>query len=428
MSRNYEKNVYSFLEKGLFSNMSKDNYLRDEEIYTFLPFSDLCGWIYSDDKFWEVKEAFDEKFQRLEDIRCLSYLAPMNLNRNIEDQILFPFSHNRDNHTYVVAGTGVRILTRNCSSESDINKFVIASFLHDLATPALGDATKYIDVKNLHEEMFWREMLDDNSLQYINNLKVSVDEIGSIIKNDGLLGEVLDIADRITYVCQDLRMNTPFYFFDKPKSKKDVENILMYFDYCHPNIGNIYKDIKIENNEVYFSNPERLYQFLRLRIMLFEQVYMNPINQGRDFYVASKIKPFYTSNNNNTELLTPNKLRNMNDLQLIAFLAKKYNQPVREFDDKVMRWHPQYFQKFKSLEDAKNKEIELKSIPSINIIGIKECVGCSSSTKYKVKGEDGKIKPFFEYYPVKAEELNKKAAEIKGFVLYYENKLRHNLD
>ena len=39
--------------------------------------------------------------------------------------------------------------------------------MHDIATPALGDAAKSIDPDNLDEEKFWHEVLDEKGKEFL---------------------------------------------------------------------------------------------------------------------------------------------------------------------------------------------------------------------------------------------------------------------
>lgn len=424
MPFNPEKyNIYNHFEKSFFPNSLPEGAITpsDEgELFLHLPFSDLRGWVYSDSDFYKNYIVFRDQMIRLQDVACLSYIAHVEHHVNPNEQIFYRTNHSRENHTFVVAATGALILEQNNASREDINKYLTAAFLHDMATPALGDATKYIDVKNLHEELFWQNMLGQEQLEFIKNIPATIEEIDSIIKNEGLLGQVLDIADRITYVCQDLANITRQPL--KYESKKDIKDNLSKFLLYNPKIGNIYEDVKIENGQVYFSDPEKLYRFLSVRVMLFKDAYMHPINQGRDYIVASKIKPFYKSADNPDGELTPDILRKMNDYSLIDYLAGKNGKDYINFDLELDPWHPQFYEKFKTYDSAFKRKQELEKTSYIKIVGIKECAGCSASTKYKVKDNEGNLITIHDYNPKGSQIIEKIASNLKGFYLYYDRK------
>lgn len=399
----------------------------DEEFCLDLPFSDLHGWVYSKDELCKIYHIV-RPFDRLVYIKSLSFLDYFNSDIKIENQYLYSYTHDRGDHTYVVAGTGAQILNENNFNDSDTKKFLIAAFLHDFATPALGDVTKFIDPKNLHEELHWQKMLNPEINQYFKDNDIDKEEIDLIIKNEGTLGEVLDIADRITYVMKDLS-NFIQKIIKRNVAKNNYRNNLDKFINLNPKIGNIYQDVKIDKNSstVYFDNPSRLQKFLHLRALLHQNVYMHPISQGRDFYIASFIKPFYTIDPSQNHLLTPDCLRKMTDRELIDFLAQKYNKSCTEFYRCLERWYPQYYEKFSDIESAEKRRDELKNNSSFNIIGIKQCKGFNPSTSYKVKNKSGQIIEYRQYDPQGAKVIENIAKKVKGVFLYYEDKKRTSI-
>lgn len=428
MSSNLEREMSSF-NRNLFENDSNPifDYENDQEFHLFLPFSDLQGWVNTKDEIYQTYLAFQPQVERLRNIQCLSFLSYINNDVDIEDQSLYRFGHDRFNHTYMVAVTGATILTQNKVSKLDFKKYLAAAFLHDAATPGLGDATKFVDNKNLHEELFWQEILTEDNKEFLQNIPSNLDEIDSIIKNKGLLGEVLDIADRITYVCQDLGN-----MFSKPRkelSKNEFTNKLSKFIFLNPKIGDIYKDVQItQKGEVYFSNPQRLHQFLWLRALLHQKFYMHPVSQGRDLIVTSFIKPCYNSENNTLGQLTPKILRQMDDNQVIDYLAQKNNLSSYNFDNLLDKWFPQFYERFQDKESLQKRIKFLKNDSQIKIIGIKECKGFNPSTKYKVKDKEGKIVTYHEYNPQGAKVIEKIAQKTKGLFLFYEDVDRHDFD
>lgn len=414
MPSNFERfdQFNKYFQKSFFEN-NQDIELREEEFHLFLPFSDLNGWICSDDQVYKTCEVFQDQICRLRGINCLSFLAYIDQDLDPQIQDFHRLSHTRDNHTYVVAATGAEILTKNHVSEIEIKKYIIGAVLHDIATPALGDATKNIDNKNLHEELFWQEMLNDNGKKHLDSIPVEVNQIDAIIKNEGMLGEILDIADRITYVCQDLH-NIGYV----PDTENDIKNDISRFLFFNPKIGNIYKDVKIsENQEVYFADPIKLHQFLYIRALLHQKVYMHPINQGRDFLVASQIQPFY-ENNNQPDILNPNRLRQMNDDDLLYYLADQKNLQRFDLEIYLDGWCPEHYEKFTSRELAQER-LDLLNSSNIKTMGIKECKGFNSSTKYKVKDRNGNLVTYHDYNPQGAAVIEKIAEETKGFFVYY---------
>ncbi|MBI2195920.1 MAG: hypothetical protein HYU48_02650, partial [Candidatus Levybacteria bacterium] len=112
--------------------------------------------------------------------------------------------HTRYQHIGTVTEIGERILRQNGFDEQEINLGVAAFILHDVGITAFGDSTKPLDPKNLEEEAHWREASNRRITTLLRRNNISPQQVDAIIHNGGVLGKVLDIADRIAYVSRDL--------------------------------------------------------------------------------------------------------------------------------------------------------------------------------------------------------------------------------
>lgn len=379
-----------------------------ERIFMFLPFSDLRGYVYEGEEFLEAIRSFP--LERLNGIRALGFLT--HISPDPKNQYFIEFNHTRFYHSLLVAKTMQTILRRNGMDDKE-NIGVAASLLHDIATPALGDAAKSVDPVNLDEEKFWRDVLDDKSWMYLRGIVADSAMLDSIIKNEGVLGQVLDVADRIAYVCRDL-----YTFSNDPGVKEILE--------ANSDIGNIYRDVFIEDGQIYFNDPERLRKFLLLRVIITKNLYMHPINQARDLKFAKFLSSYYSASDSDTDKLTPSILRRMTDNEALEWLAQKSGHPDAKtfpfmlFAD-FIRWQPKHIEKFDNLARLEKRENKLKENPKIKIIGVKVSNGFNPGTAYKVKGNKGEIVEFREFDPEGALEIEKIAESTAGVFLFYDS-------
>ena len=136
----------------------------DGEFHEFLPFSDLNRWIDEDDFLFRASVAFGI-WSRLNGIRALSFLSYVGPSPEI--QYFTGYAHNRLSHSLAVGMTAGEIGRLNNLPQVSVNYLKASGNLHDIATPALGDATKSIDPDNLDEERFWQELLSENGERFI---------------------------------------------------------------------------------------------------------------------------------------------------------------------------------------------------------------------------------------------------------------------
>ena len=236
-------------------NHISDAFAEEGDFTENLPFSDLNRWISEDSLIKEAAGAF-RIWGRLHEIRALSFLS--YVGPNPEKQYFIGYTHSRLDHSLVVSIAAGEIARLNNLSQTDRNTLEIAGLLHDIATPALGDATKSIDSDNLGEEKFWQELLDKKGRAFLKEREIKIETIDEIIKNRGILGQILDIADRITYTMKDLHN-----VIGETESKINIHPYLIELRYPlshYPQIGNIYKDVVVDQNKgtVFLQTPINL--------------------------------------------------------------------------------------------------------------------------------------------------------------------------
>ena len=264
---------------------------QDISFFEFLPYSDFRRWV-PENSIYEKALQQIPALNRLTNVKCLSFLS--YIGPDPKNMYFTEFTHSRLDHTLTVALITEQILKQNGFPQDQINLGIIAALLHDIATPAYGDATKQIDMKNLHEEDHWWEVLDKKGKDFATQFGTR-QTINEIIKNQGLLGKVLDISDRITYTMKDLNalQVAPPQVGEKPNSYLADLNIIIA---NYPKIGNIYQEVGVDQRkqDVFFNNPDSLNVFLNLRAHLHQKLYMHPINQAKDLLVSKAIAQIYS--------------------------------------------------------------------------------------------------------------------------------------
>lgn len=355
-----------------------------EAEYSFLPFSDFKRWIPEDDPWRKFVQSFP--FGRLDGIAQLSFLS--YTGQSPEKIIFEQYKHTRAVHTQQVAQLGKEIVRQNGGNLFQQEFMMTVGGLHDIATPAHGDATKLVDKKNLDEEDHWQDALDSKQLELLESKGFKLEDIDEAIHNKGVYGKILDIADRISYTMQDAFEIAGNSFIDDinfDKYTSTIQSLLLQ----DIKLGNIYKDIGVDwkRGDVFFTDPKRLEIFLSLRAYLHKFTYMFPTNQGRDIFFANLIKPFYSESGPEDELvLTPQKLRKMRDYKLMDFLNHAYGLPEEDkfkFDYNLLNWYPTS-EWFETSEEADERLEALSHNKKVLIIGKKEVKGFDTGTSYRV--------------------------------------------
>lgn len=392
----------------------------DVAFYAFLPYSDIGRWLL-EDSIYDKAEKSIPGLRRLSHIKALSFLSFMGPYEP-KDIHYLEHTHTRFDHSLIVGMVVEKILKQNGFPQDQINIGILAGLLHDVATPALGDAAKQVDPENLNEEDFWWEALDKEGRNFVKRF-TDKETLGKVIKNQGLLGEVLDIADRITYTMKDL------YNVIGPIRQEELESNPLLTSIkeilsSYPKIGNIYREVGADSKtgKVFFNDPDMLYAFLLLRANLHKEFYLHPINQARDFFIKKLIEPLYSTEN--PEKLNAKILRQKTDHDLLRILGQVYipgrNQSLATYSYELVNWIPQ-FEKFETEEEAKTKERILRENGDIMVVGVKQSRSFDSGISYNVTGKHGKIMSFSQFDPQKTEVLKQLGESTKGLLVIWTN-------
>lgn len=370
--------------------------------------------------------------RRLKGIRQLGFLADREPGTTIN-------LHNRFSHTITVASIMQKILSGNGFSQENIELGVASAILHDIAMPAFGDATKLLDPQALDEETRWQEAANRKVLQILKANHISLDRVDAVIQNKGLLGRVLDIADRIVYTTKDLHVveleSHGRYFDSLPPLKPDAELTkegrvgLYFYNHFISKMGDLYRSVSVNHDtqQVFLTDEEGLGWFLAMRAMLHAHIYLHPHNLGRDLIVQKMLQPFYQPQtdvfpNPDPSKLTPQKLRKMTDADLRDHIFK-YRSPQQfamYVDVTFPSWAPSY-EKFANLVDVEKRRQELEQEDDVSVIGIRTIKGFNAGLNYLVDTQSG-LASFAQVNPWLAERIQKLEEGTRATYLFYTKK------
>lgn len=386
------------------------NHLEDQHLN--LPFSDFRRWTEDKSIFSEIYGSFPiSRLGRIKTLSFLSYTGPDN-----KQVTSMGFVHTRLDHSLTVGIIAGEIARRNAFilQPGDPIKLEIAGIIHDIATPAYGDTTKRLDPEALHEENTWQDLLTQEGIDFCKKYKTTPEEIDQIIKNKGTLGQILDIADRISYVAKDLHYvvgEIPDSFDSNPYLM-DLRALLLQ----NKDIGDIYKNVHVnpKDGQVFFSDADKLYAFLHLRALLWKGLYMHPSSQGRDILVSGLLRPIYERGD-----LTGSMLRRMGDDDLDKIIYDEYKEYFSgeySLDMDLRNWHPMW-EKFDTKIKAEEAAIKLKK-EGVKILATKYSGGFDTGVSYRVLSENRRIEPFRDA-DSRARRIEAESKTIEGYYVFY---------
>ena len=338
------------------------------------------------------------------------------------------FSHDRLGHSCTVLAVA-SLIGRNIGlSEKDMKALQTGAFTHDVLTPAGGDRTKAIDPKAFDEDVNYLEAFTlypgrlfptfSSVADWKETEKQLPDKniLAEIVQGKGFLGNILDIADKISYVGSDAAIYTggtirfPTCFEDP--DYQEIENIVKQatenqLSTCAP-----WSDVMKKGEQIYFSSPERLAGFLKLRALMFRNLYYNPKSRNVEHVLASVMGRALYQN----KTLTREQLLTMNDYELKSVLRNNlWDSEAEGFESfSLGKIYPEITQ-CTSGDEAKEK---FTALQKENLV-LMERFYKTTSTGERLLTKVGKnIMPFSEACPTETEELRRIFASREGYVLY----------
>lgn len=368
------------------------NNLNFFKIVNYLPYTKISYGCLEGGLVHHLHDVFN--LHRLYNVRQLGFLT-MPLKSNVA-RLMFP--HSRGVHHLDTAAIGLNIIRNNHELQESMHVLEAAFCSHDALTPAGSDTTKFIDSKKFDEEMNFNMLFSKPGWKQIRNIyDIEEELLYETVCGKGILGHVLDIADKIAYTARDISCFIGGNIDDEYRSGElelfhEARKIIKE----NPDFCSLWNDVKIYNGDVVFTNPLALARFLKIRAIATAELYKKDHARVIENVLARKlIKIPYDAGE-----ISANDLLSWNDQMLEEFLRKKYGISffILFFD------HSQYLE-FPTQQAR--KEFIANSIPE-NMLAIIDDFAPnahSGTQKFKVL-QNGKVQIFAEACPDISREID----------------------
>lgn len=340
-----------------------------------LPFGGF-GYIIEDGSYTErIVREFG--LWRLQGIKQLGYLHYPTIKPDGADVLVREFPHNRYVHSLDVRAVAKLILANNNRSELEHALCDMATLTHDTLTPAGGDSIKWIDQKLFDEDLHYPELMNKIDWEKFPEIPENGPELlPQIILNRGILGQVLDIADKVAYVGRDL---SAFYIQGPPKLAGHEEIKRLLKQQRQP--CSVWETARIKGDQLYFVEPKRLINFLMIRATLFSRLYQHPSSRFKELFVKTVTqKRLYE-----TGKLTRDQLLQMQDIHLQTMLGKEIGHG---FMDSFVGLNGERMETFGTKEqaEARKKQIIASGRP---VVMMEKAFTAKAGVHFMVKTKHG---------------------------------------
>jgi len=349
---------------------------------------------------------------RLIGIKQLGFLHDPVLRENDRHAMTTGFYHTRYCHvldTYAIAN----LIAENVRlQERQKNTLLTAAISHDALTPAGGDSVKLIDPSVFDEDAHYPELLvGEEWNRYREQFGVIQGLLVETIMGQGLLGRILDAADKSAYTARDVDA-----YLMTPDPKKDFRNTHLYAiaDIVEkdPNVCGIWESARVIKGSLVFADGERLARFMKLRALMFRGLYYNPHSRFFEYLIGKGvIKHLYKNG-----LVTREELLEQQD----EWIERKVDKFVGTYS-LTHRFHDlsnSRIEEHHDLPAARERASEFAANPSIITVVDDFPVSTNNAVRKFLVRKNGKVEVFADAYPEDAEEIEsimKSTAKIRVF-------------
>ncbi|MFA5935331.1 MAG: hypothetical protein WC787_00530 [Patescibacteria group bacterium] len=246
----------------------------DSETETFdLPYADLRYRVAEPDGLCaQTIRAFG--LERLRGIKQLPYIHTAVPTRMFTRPHVSPtFTHTRWQHSHDVMAIAKQIGHAVGLDDAQMTHLTVAALSHDVCTVAGGDVIKDIDPSAFDEDAAYpRALVGDAWEDLRQRYALEPESLTEIINNRGMLGQLLDWADKIGYVARDVGEYRGFCGISSPLTLNDACSINASLQ-IRPMVCEVWKTLVLKDGQIVSNDPLMLADFLRLRVLLFRDLY-----------------------------------------------------------------------------------------------------------------------------------------------------------
>lgn len=313
-------------------------------------------------------------------------------------------------HSFDVTAIASIMAYNNRLSELATNHLRAAALSHDMATPAGGDSVKLVDFQALDEDINYPAITKTLDWKQMKRFGVQKKLLSSTVQGKGVLGEFLDIADKLAYVARDLEKCWHHLAVGLEADQLGLKTLTGLVE-RHPYVCGVWDSVVIKDDHPCFTDVVRLVAFLKVRVLMFRELYYHPVSRFGEYFVSRLlVRTLYEQGK-----LTKADLLKMTDNELVRRLDEEFGTgPIIDVCTNELA----KCESFKTIEEAQAFRKRLQDAGNLFTMLDDDRRMIKTGINLRMYTRRG-AKPLHEVDPASAQELKEMATMLPLVKVYY---------
>jgi len=262
------------------------------------------------------------------------------------------FHHTRFTHSLVASAIAVLMALNNKLKKPAVRALKLAGDIHDALTIAYGDRLKGSD-KLLDEDLQFPHLLKGAAQEsFLGRYGVDQQLLIDIVQGRGLFAEIFAIADRLSYLANDVDAfldQDSFFGSIYQEGYPDIQELVARRKYMF----GLWSAVRVDDGKVFVEDADWLGDVLEIRALMFASVYFNP--KSRPLGRLTSI--FLAKHLLKTGVVSRKDLFQLTDADLDALIAGHFGSEAPRFIDPS--GERPVIETFRTPEDGERRRREL---------------------------------------------------------------------
>jgi hypothetical protein len=324
------------------------------------------------------------------------------------------FEHSRLAHSLDVRAIALLMCLNNGIEGGARHVLELAGLTHDALTPAYGDGMKALDNEFFDEDGNYPKLLNARGWpSFRDRYWIEEKHLVDTVQGRGVLGTLLDIADKLAYLSRDTAVYIGRYAPQGPSSYPGGYEEIRHLVMSRPSFFALWQTVRVRGGSVVIENAQWLGDLLKLRALMFRNLYFHPGSR----YLERMNSIILVRHILEKGIIAKGDLFRLTDQELDEILRSYFGFDTMPYFVGTDKLCPRVA-RFATLKEAHTAERRMLE-EGVSLTFLDPISFDKIGTHFLVTTKHGRVAPFEEACPERTAELRAIAKSMESVNLYW---------